>query len=102
MDLQLQNEQNKEQKIEDAHVVLIDPPRAGIHKKIQKFLLENQSIQRIIYISCNPKSQMKDLLMLSAAYEIVSGCIVDCYPHTKHLETAILLKPISRNDISKK
>ena len=72
-------------------IAIIDPPRAGMHKKILSFLLENSSIKTLIYISCNPASQLEDLKALHSAYTPKFSCIVDCYPHTRHLETAVIL-----------
>ncbi|HMV41184.1 MAG TPA: hypothetical protein PK079_12265 [Leptospiraceae bacterium] len=77
-------------KLEDS-VLILDPPRNGIGIKLCEFIL-NSSVQEIIYVSCNPYSQLEDLKILSQKFKILSGIITDPYPQTPHLESAIFLK----------
>jgi 23S rRNA (uracil1939-C5)-methyltransferase len=73
-------------------VVIIDPPRSGMHEKV---VLEVASLrpQRIVYVSCNPATQARDLKVLcaSAPYRIIAVQPVDMFPHTYHIENVVLL-----------
>jgi len=71
-------------------VVITDPPRAGMHPDVIESLLKLLP-ERIVYVSCNPATQARDLEMLSSAYDVVKGCPVDMFPHTQHLENVALL-----------
>lgn len=71
--------------------LFLDPPRNGLGVGLIKKIL-NSEISTIIYISCNPKSQIKDLEMLYEKFKISRGLITDPYPHTPHLESVILLE----------
>ena len=79
----------------DAHglpdVMILDPPRAGIHPDVIKVILKSEPA-KIIYISCNPATQARDLQLLSALYEILAVQPVDMFPHTHHVENVVLLK----------
>ncbi len=66
-------------------VVVIDPPRNGMHNNLIKHLL-NITPERIIYVSCNPATQARDLSELSAKYDIYDVRPVDMFPHTYHIE----------------
>ena len=72
-------------------VVILDPPRAGIHPDVAKVILD-AAPQRIVYVSCNPASQARDLAILCADYEIVSVQPVDMFPHTMHVENVVCCK----------
>ncbi|APT76771.1 RNA methyltransferase [Marinitoga sp. 1137] len=71
--------------------IVVDPPRAGLHKNVIKFLLDNK-FENIVYVSCNPKNFVRDMIMLKELYEIENFVFVDMFPHTKHLESVALLK----------
>ncbi|HEX5168875.1 MAG TPA: 23S rRNA (uracil(1939)-C(5))-methyltransferase RlmD [Cyclobacteriaceae bacterium] len=72
-------------------VVITDPPRAGMHEDVCKMLIQ-ASPAKIIYISCNPATQARDLKILSEKYEIVAVQPVDMFPHTIHVENVASLK----------
>lgn len=71
-------------------VVITDPPRAGMHPDVVKNLLSLEP-QRMVYVSCNPASQARDLQMLSAKYSVTKIQPVDMFPHTAHIENVALL-----------
>lgn len=71
-------------------VVIIDPPRAGMHEKVVREVL-NLHPERIVYVSCNPATQARDLKMMSSAYRIVEVQPVDMFPHTYHIENVVKL-----------
>ena len=72
-------------------ILILDPPRNGIGTKLTEYILESE-IENILYVSCNPNSQLEDLKILSQKYQILSGLITDPYPHTPHLESVLFLK----------
>ena len=72
-------------------LVITDPPRAGMHEKAVQFLLE-LAAPRMVYVSCNPATQARDLQLLSEKYEIVKVRPVDMFPHTHHIENVALLE----------
>ena len=67
-------------------VIILDPPRAGIHPDVAKVIL-NAEAKRLVYVSCNPASQARDIAILNAKYEIKAVQPVDMFPHTQHVET---------------
>lgn len=71
-------------------VVIIDPPRAGMHPDVVKVIL-NAAPEKIVYVSCNPASQARDISVLSCLYEIKAVQPVDMFPHTIHVENVCLL-----------
>lgn len=71
-------------------VIVVDPPRAGIHPRVVQQLLQIAPA-RIIYVSCNPATQARDLALLSAQYELAVAQPVDLFPHTSHVENVALL-----------
>ena len=71
-------------------IVVTDPPRAGMHPDVVKVLLEARP-PVIIYVSCNPATQARDLQLLSEGYEIISLQPVDMFPQTWHIENVALL-----------
>ncbi len=72
-------------------VMIIDPPRAGMHPDVVKVIME-ASPERIVYVSCNPASQARDLAMMSPMYDITAVQPVDMFPHTMHVENVCALK----------
>ena len=74
-------------------VMIVDPPRAGMHPDVIKVILE-ASPKRIVYVSCNPASQARDLEVLCAKYKITAVQPVDMFPHTQHVENVCNLELI--------
>ncbi len=74
-------------------LVITDPPRAGMHADVVKMFLDLQA-PKIVYVSCNPATQARDLRLLSEKYDLVKIQPVDMFPHTHHVETVALLKLI--------
>lgn len=72
-------------------VVITDPPRNGMHPDVVKTLLR-LSPGRIVYVSCNPATQARDVSMLSEQYELLRMQAVDMFPHTHHIENVALLQ----------
>lgn len=72
-------------------VIILDPPRAGIHPDVAKVILD-ASPERIVYVSCNPASQARDLAILCGKYDITAVQPVDMFPHTQHVENVCALK----------
>ena len=72
-------------------LVVLDPPRAGIHPDVAAVLLE-AAPKRMVYVSCNPASQARDLAILCEKYEITKVRPVDMFPHTHHVENVVALK----------
>jgi len=72
-------------------LLITDPPRAGMHPDVVRMLLQLES-PRIVYVSCNPSTQARDLLLLSEKYEVVKVRPVDMFPHTHHIESVALLQ----------
>jgi 23S rRNA (uracil1939-C5)-methyltransferase len=66
-------------------VVVTDPPRAGMHEKVVAQLLATAP-RKIVYVSCNPATQARDLQLLSSRYEVRRIQPVDMFPHTQHVE----------------
>lgn len=71
-------------------VMIVDPPRAGMHEDVVKVIL-NSAPKRIVYVSCNPATQARDLAMLDAKYRIEAIQPVDMFPHTQHVENVVKL-----------
>lgn len=72
-------------------VIITDPPRAGMHPDVINVIL-NAAPDRIVYVSCNPATQARDLQLLDAAYKVEAIQPVDMFPHTPHVENVVLLK----------
>lgn len=72
-------------------VIITDPPRAGMHEDVINTILF-AAPERIVYVSCNPATQARDLNLLDGAYEVVAVQPVDMFPHTQHVENVVLLK----------
>ena len=71
-------------------IIITDPPRAGMHPDVVKTILR-AAPQRIVYVSCNPATQARDLHDLDADYSVVAVQPVDMFPHTPHVENVVLL-----------
>jgi 23S rRNA (uracil1939-C5)-methyltransferase len=71
-------------------VIITDPPRAGMHPDVVKTIL-NAAPERIVYVSCNPATQARDLQMLDVQYKVAEVQPVDMFPHTPHVENVVLL-----------
>ena len=76
--------------VERPDCVIVNPPRRGIGARLSA-ALENSGVEHIVYSSCNPISLAKDLARMPA-YEVAQARIFDMFPHTKHLEVAVLLQ----------
>lgn len=72
-------------------ILVIDPPRAGMHKEVVKRIIE-MSPPRIVYVSCNPATLARDLAMLIESYRVVEVQPVDMFPHTYHVESVARLE----------
>lgn len=72
-------------------VIITDPPRAGMHPDVVQVIL-NAAPQRIVYVSCNPATQARDLQLLDAGYQVKAVQPVDMFPHTHHVENVVLLE----------
>ena len=75
-------------------VIILDPPRAGIHPDVAQVIL-NAAPARIVYVSCNPASQARDLAILSGKYRITAVRPVDMFPHTHHVENVVALEAVT-------
>ena len=71
-------------------VMIIDPPRAGMHEDVVKVIL-NASPEVLVYVSCNPATQARDLALLDAKYRVTDIQPVDMFPHTHHVENVVRL-----------
>ncbi len=72
-------------------VIILDPPRAGIHPDVARVILDAEP-QRMVYVSCNPASQARDLAILQEKYRITAVQPVDMFPHTMHVENVVALE----------
>ncbi len=72
-------------------VVVTDPPRAGMHEKLVQKLLDME-VPAIVYVSCNPATQARDLALLDAKYQVVKVQPVDMFPQTLHIENVVRLE----------
>ncbi len=71
-------------------IIITDPPRAGMHEKVVKAILE-AAPRRIVYVSCNPATQARDLALMKDQYDLTECQPVDMFPHTQHVENIALL-----------
>ena len=71
-------------------IFITDPPRAGMHEDVIATILRAEP-KRIVYVSCNPATQARDLAMLDATYRVDRVQPVDMFPHTQHVENVVLL-----------
>ncbi len=74
-----------------ADVVVTDPPRAGMHENVVKTLIAAK-VPKLVYVSCNPATQARDLKLLSEVYDVISVQPVDMFPQTNHVESIAILK----------
>lgn len=72
-------------------VMIVDPPRAGMHGDVVNVILEAEP-QRIVYVSCNPATQARDIALLDAKYRVTAVQPVDMFPHTHHVENVVALE----------
>ncbi len=72
-------------------VIITDPPRAGMHEDVINVIL-NAEPTRIVYVSCNPATQARDLQLLDVKYRVTKVQPVDMFPHTHHVENVVLLE----------
>jgi 23S rRNA (uracil1939-C5)-methyltransferase len=77
-------------------IVITDPPRAGMHPDVVQAILKIGA-RKVVYVSCNPATQARDLLLLQIGYHVVEIQPVDMFPHTHHVENVILLERRSEN-----
>jgi 23S rRNA (uracil1939-C5)-methyltransferase len=87
----LDNSFIREQGLPD--VIITDPPRAGMHAKVVE-QIRRIAPKRIVYVSCNPATQARDVELLSASYRVSKIQPVDMFPHTHHVENVALLEAI--------
>jgi 23S rRNA (uracil1939-C5)-methyltransferase len=78
------------------NLIILDPPRNGVHDQVLYEIL-NVEPERIIYVSCNPQTQARDLGILREKYSIIEVQPVDMFPHTMHIENVVYLKKINLN-----
>lgn len=72
-------------------VIITDPPRAGMHEDVINVIL-NAEPRRIVYVSCNPATQARDLQLLDVKYKVTAVQPVDMFPHTHHVENVVRLE----------
>lgn len=72
-------------------VIITDPPRAGMHNKVIEAILF-AAPQRIVYVSCNPATQARDVSLLTSSYKVSQVQPIDMFPHTHHVENIVLLE----------
>ena len=78
-------------RIPKPNVIVVDPPRAGMHPDMSGYLHKLKA-EKVIYVSCNPTTQARDVKILSDNdYKIKNSVMVDMFPHTPHIETVMLL-----------
>ena len=71
-------------------VMIVDPPRAGMHEDVVRVILDAEP-RRIVYVSCNPATQARDIALLDKKYRVEAIQPVDMFPHTHHVENVALL-----------
>jgi 23S rRNA (uracil1939-C5)-methyltransferase len=72
-------------------VIITDPPRAGMHEDVVKAIVR-AAPERVVYVSCNPGTQARDISLMSESYEVVKVQPVDMFPQTTHVESVALLR----------
>ncbi|MBU45300.1 MAG: hypothetical protein CMN76_18960 [Spirochaetaceae bacterium] len=75
----------------DSTVIVADPPRAGMSPGLCKLIAKQRPAPLVLYISCNPDTQLRDLEILQESYKPVQAVLADCFPYTGHMEQAVLL-----------
>ena len=79
-------------------VIITDPPRAGMHPDVISVIMKARP-KRIVYVSCNPSTQARDLQLLDAEYKVVKVQPVDMFPHTPHVEN-VVLRELKNNELN--
>ncbi len=80
--------------ISNPDIVVIDPPRAGMHEDFVRYLPKFDA-KKIVYVSCNPTTQARDLkILFTKGYKLTRATIVDMFPHTPHIETVVVLEKL--------
>ena len=82
-------------------VIITDPPRAGMHPDVVNVIL-NAAPNRIVYVSCNPATQARDLQLMDDHYKVAAVQPVDMFPHTPHVENVVLLEKRRDAEIKQK
>lgn len=72
-------------------IIITDPPRAGMHNDVIESMI-NSGARKIVYVSCNPATQARDLSLLDSVYKTIKIQPVDMFPHTHHVENVVLLE----------
>jgi 23S rRNA (uracil1939-C5)-methyltransferase len=72
-------------------VIVTDPPRVGMHKDVVDVIMA-ASPKRIVYVSCNPATQARDIALMDSKYKVVAVQPVDMFPHTHHVEVVTMLE----------
>lgn len=75
---------------EKPDIIIVDPPRAGLHPDVVKTIIDAEA-QKIVYVSCNPATQARDISLLLEKYKVEKAQPVDMFPHTHHVENIALL-----------
>jgi 23S rRNA (uracil1939-C5)-methyltransferase len=73
-----------------ADLIIVDPPRSGLHKDVVDMLVQSGA-PKIIYVSCNPSTQARDISMMISDYNLEMIQPIDMFPHTHHVENIALL-----------
>ena len=71
-------------------VIILDPPRAGVDEPVIE-VIRRAAPERMVYVSCNPATQARDLALLDEDYRVVAVQPVDMFPHTHHVENVVKL-----------
>ena len=74
-------------------VIITDPPRAGMQKEVVSSIISAEP-EKVVYISCNPSTQARDIALMSEHYRVTKIQPVDMFPHTHHVENVILMEKI--------
>ena len=77
-------------------IIISDAPRAGMHEDVVNVILDAEP-KRIVYVSCNPATQARDLALLDAKYRVSKVQPVDMFPHTQHVENVVQLELKTKN-----
>ena len=80
-------------------IIITDPPRAGMHESVISSILK-LTPKKIVYVSCNPSTQARDIKLLEESYEFIRAQPVDMFPHTSHIENVALLSRKKGNGFS--
>ncbi len=73
------------------HIIISDPPRSGMHSKVIEQIIQIAP-EKIVYVSCNPATQARDIALMINRYDVVKVQAVDMFPHTQHIENIVLLQ----------